>query len=197
MPLGGVYKDKDLEDLYEMETEEEPSETPIEREEEPEREQREKIVVVRKREAAPRLEDEEVESLKRISPEVIGSLFDRVRFLKERIDEIKEMMDSRERIHENMVKDIEADIAEKESMAARTADIEDRRNIKLDISVLRKEKRSEIRQYWRDLMELRTELQELMEQYRNEAKIAGLFREEAEKIEESMGKPPEFPGKKE
>lgn len=185
MPLRGIYKDKDLEDIYKTEIEEEePSETLMEREEEP-REERERVVVVRKREAVPRLQEEEVESLKRISPEVIGSLFDRVKFLRERIDEINEMMKSREEIHENMVKDIDADISEKEDMALRTPDIEDRRNIKLDISILRKEKRSEIRQYWRDLMELRTELQELMEQHRNEAKIAGMFREEAEEIKEN------------
>ncbi len=180
MPLGGIYKDKDLDDLYKTDIEEaEPSQTWMRREEEPEEERRERVVVVRKREARPHLEEDEVESLKRLSPEVIGSLFDRVKFLKERIDEIREMMKSREEIHESMVKDIEADVAEKEEMLARVTDMEDRRNLRLDISVLRKEKRSEIRQYWRDLMELRTELQELMEQHRNEAKIAGLFREEA------------------
>lgn len=183
MPLGGIYKDKDLEDIYKKGFEEEDitSETRMEREEEPIEEPKEKLVIVRKREATPRLEEEEVESLDRMSPEVIGSLFDRVKFLEERITEINEMMKSREDIHKNMIKDINADVKEKEDMVMRTPDIEDRRNIKLDITVLRKEKRGEIRQYWRDLMELRTELQELMEQHRNEAKIAGIFRgEEAE-----------------
>jgi len=183
MPLGGVYKDKDLEDLYKTDIEEEePSETRIIREEEPEEERKERVVVVKKREARPQMEDDQVESLKRMSPEVIGSLFDRVKFLNERITEIKEMMKSREEIHTSMVKDIDADIVEKEGIAGRMMDIEDKRNIKLDISVLRKEKRSEIRQYWRDLMELRTELQELMEQHRNEAKIASLFQDEVEEL---------------
>jgi len=184
MALGGIYKDKDLEDLYKTDIEEaEPSETRIIRDEEPEEERREKIVSVRKRESWPRMEDDEIESLKRMSPEIIGSLFDRVKFLNERIDEIKEMMRSREEIHASMVKDIDADILEKEQIAGRLTELEDRRNIKLDISVLRKEKRSEIRQYWRDLMELRTELQELMEQHRNEAKIASIFHDEVKDID--------------
>lgn len=190
MALGGVYKDKDLEDLYQTSLdEEEPSETRIIREEEPDEERKKEVVVIRKREARPQMEEDEVESLKRMAPEVIGSLFDRVKFLNERIVEIKEMMKSRETIHADMVKDIDADIQEKEGLAVRLIDIEDRRNIKLDISVLRKEKRSEIRQYWRDLMELRTELQELMEQHRNEGKIASLFRDEAEELIESPGEP--------
>jgi hypothetical protein len=186
MALGGVYKDKDLEDLYKTDiAEEEPSETRIIRDEEPEEERKEKVVIVRKREAKPSLEEDQVESLKRLSPEVIGSLFDRVKFLKERIDEIKEMMKSREDIHTSMVKDIDADVQEKENLSIKLTDLEDKRNIKLDISVLRKEKRSEIRQYWRDLMELRTELQELMEQHRNEGKIASLFQEENEALQDS------------
>jgi predicted RNA-binding protein with RPS1 domain len=183
MALGGIYKDKDLEDLYKTDMEEEePSETRIIREEEPEEERKKEVVIVRKREARPQMEEDQVESLRRMSPEVIGSLFDRVKFLNERIQEIKDMIKSREEIHSDMVKDIDADIREKENLSVRLVDLEDKRNIKLDISVLRKEKRSEIRQYWRDLMELRTELQELMEQHRNEAKIAGLFKDEAEAL---------------
>ncbi len=179
-----VYKDKDLDDIYKTEIEEEtPSETRMFREEQPEERVERERVVVKKREARPMLEDDVVESLKRISPEVIGGLFERVQFLRERINEIKDMMKSREEIHRDMVKDIDADIEEKQDIAARLTDLEDRRNIKLDISVLRKEKRSEVRQYWRDLMELRTELQELMEQHRNECKIASMFREEAEGLD--------------
>ncbi|RLI96142.1 MAG: hypothetical protein DRO99_04990 [Candidatus Aenigmatarchaeota archaeon] len=183
MPLGGVYKDKDLEDLYRSNIEEtEASETRMIRDEEPEREVIEKTVTVRKRDAAPKLEEDEIESLRRMSPEIIGSLFDRVKFIQERIDEIKDMMKSREEIHKSMITDIDSDITEKEDMVSRSPDLEDRRNLKLDISILRKEKRSEVRQYWRDLMELRTELQELMEKHRNESKIAGLFRDEAEEL---------------
>jgi hypothetical protein len=193
MPLGGVYKDKDLEDLYQLhgEDEEEPTETAMVTEEPEEREEEREAKKIRKREAAPALEEDEVESLKRLSPEVIGSLFDRIKFLKERVDEINDMMKSREQIHESMVKDIDEDVKEKTGMLGGITDIVDRRNVKLDISVLRKEKRSEIRQYWRDLMELRTEMQELMEQLRNETKIAGLFREGSEELadkKEDQGK---------
>ena len=181
MALSGVYKDKDLDDLYRTDLDEDKqksTETRMIFGEEPEEERRQPIEVVRKRASPTRLEDDEVEELRRMSPEIIGNIFDRVKFLKERIDEMNSMMKSREVIHQEMVRDIEEDVTEKEAMSARTADMIDRRNIKLDISVLRKEKRSEIRQYWRDLLELRTELQELMEQHRTESRIIGLFKDE-------------------
>ncbi len=176
MPLGGIYKDKDIEDLYKTEIDNtRSSETRMITGEIPEEERPEKIITVRKRESWPRLEEDQIESLKRMSPEVIGNLFDRVKFLKERIVEVNAMIKSREDIHKKIIKDIDEDITEKEDMTSRIPDMEDRRNIKLDISVLRKEKRSEIRQFWRDIMELRTELQELMEQYRTESKLASIF----------------------
>lgn len=180
-PLSEIYKDERIEEFYRIDLgKARPTETRMAIEEPPEEERRERLVLSRKREAAPLMQEDEIEELRRLSPEIIGSLFDRVKFLKERIDEINEMMESREEIHTSILKDIDDDVIEKQSMIASITDMVDKRNVKLDISVLRKEKRSEVRQYWRDLMELRTELQELMEQHRNEAKIASLFKDETE-----------------
>jgi len=53
--------------------------------------------------------------------------------------------------------------------------VEEKRNFKLDISILRRDKRFELLQFWRDVMELRTELRELMEQIETERNIVGLF----------------------
>jgi len=68
------------------------------REEVPEEERVEKIRIIEKQ-VVPKLDDEPVESLRRQTPEVTGNLFDRVKFLGERIDETKKAMDLREDIH--------------------------------------------------------------------------------------------------
>jgi len=62
-------------------------------------------------------------------------------------------------------------------LLAGLSDIDDIRDFKLDISTLRMEKRRENVQFWRDLVQLTTELRELMEEYKTESKIANLFRE--------------------
>ena len=95
MALSGVYKDKDLDDLYRTDLDEDKqksTETRMIFGEEPEEERRQPIEVVRKRASPTRLEDDEVEELRRMSPEIIGNIFDRVKFLKERIDEMNSMM---------------------------------------------------------------------------------------------------------
>jgi hypothetical protein len=119
----------------------------------------------------------ELEPLRKISPKVIGNLFDRVEFLRQRISETQAALETRKRLHEEIIKEIDADIADKQRMVAGLSDIDDIRDFKLDISTLRMEKRRENVQFWRDILQLRTELRELMEQYRTESKIAELFKE--------------------
>jgi len=125
----------------------------------------------------PRMEDEDIEKLRIISPKIIGSLFDRVKFLKERIEESQSTMQARTDIHNAMINEISEDIREKHSMLGKAMSLDEQRAIKLDMSVLRKEKRKEIVQYWRDMFDLRTELKELLEQFQNEQKLADLFAE--------------------
>jgi len=129
------------------------------------------------KQALPRLEEGTIEPLRRISPKIIGGLFDRVEFLKERINEVMGTVKERERLHKTIIDEIEKDIMEKETMGAKAMDLDEKRSIKLDISVLRKEKRGESILFWKDLTELRSELRELLEQYQTESKIVDIFKE--------------------
>ncbi len=137
--------------------------------------EREKIVP--RIQAMPFIEEDEIEPIRRSAPKIIGSLFDRIDFLKERIHEIKEIMKMREKLHREIISEIETDIKEKMEMESHIADFDERRNIMLDISVLRKEKRKENMQFWRDMTELRSELKQLLEEYRVESKISEIFKE--------------------
>jgi len=137
-------------------------------------------VVVTKREAIPRFEPEPPKPLNFETPEIIGSLFDRVAFLKTRIAELAESIKAREAVHKENIGDIDLDIQDKEDMSRRVADMDEKRNLMLDISNLRREKRFEDLQFWRDITELKHEFRELLEQYETEVKIAGIF--------EGMGK---------
>lgn len=132
-------------------------------------------IILESRQAMPRMEEEEIQPLKRAAPEVMGNLFDRVDFLRQRIDETKEAVEIRKRLHKEVTEEIDVDIKEKQDIESRLADINEKRNFKLDISILRKEKRHEMLQFWRDILELRTELRELLEEYKTEGKIAGIF----------------------
>lgn len=122
-------------------------------------------------------EQPKIEPLKRIQPKIIGSLFDRLKFLEERITETKKNIQTRETIHQAILSDINADIGEKEEFIAQMTDMDDRRNLKMDISVLRREKRTESVQYWKDMVELNTELRELLEQHITEKRIVSMFKE--------------------
>ncbi|MFH1445321.1 MAG: hypothetical protein ABIF08_02455 [Nanoarchaeota archaeon] len=143
------------------------------------KEPRERVEKVRIKtvQTMPRLEEEEMDKLKIISPKIIGSLFDRVKFLKERIEETQNTMKMRTDIHNDMLAEITEDIKERQGMLGKAMSLDEQRSIKLDMSVLRKEKRKEIIQLWRDMFDLRTELKELLEQFQNEQKLADLFSE--------------------
>lgn len=145
------------------------------REEEPKEERVEKIMVPHMQ-ALPRLDDEIIEPLERKGkPIVSGSLFDRVRFLKERIDETKKAIELRENIHNEIRDDIDSDIEEKTKMEDQLTNMDEKRNVKMDISILRREKRSENVRFWKDLLELRIELRELLEDHQTESKIVNIF----------------------
>jgi len=164
------------EDSYKEET---PRTSPekIEREEYEERRQPREVTVERRTIHTMLREGQELKSLKRVSPEIIGSLFDRVEFLRTRINEIQSVLETRKRLHEELIKEIDTDINDKKALLAGLSDIDDIRDFKLDISTLRMEKRRENVQFWRDIFELTSELRDLMEQYQTESKIANLFKE--------------------
>lgn len=145
------------------------------REEIPEEERVEKVRVPHMQ-VMPRLEDEDIEPLRRKGkPLVSGSLFDRVRFLRERIDETKKAIELRESIHSQIMNDIDSDIEEKIRMEGQLTNMDEKRNVKMDISILRREKRSENVRFWKDILELRTELRELLEDHETESKIVKIF----------------------
>ena len=108
-PLG--YKAKDNRDEYEMEKERQsrlsPSRPFFEEEDKPIREVVKEVKVSR-REAAPHFMDDGLEPLKRRSTEVVGSLFDRVQFLGERIEEVKSSIQLREKLHNEMIEEIKS-----------------------------------------------------------------------------------------
>jgi hypothetical protein len=147
-----------------------------------------KEVKVPAKQAIPRPE-EEIESIKRVTPELVGGLFERVRFLEERIAEDKAAMEERKGLHEAMIKDIEDDIAEKKAIEARLTDMDEKRNFKLDISLLRRDKRNELVRFWKDMFELRAELKELTERYEVESRVMNIFKtvdsDEARKAREA------------
>lgn len=165
---------KEFEDIYKME---ERFEKPLFEEEKPREERKERVVKQIQRRALPRMEEKKIEPLNRKPSEVIGTLFDKVRFLKERVQELESMINERMEIHNSINKEIESDIQLTEDMASHAMDIDERRNLKLDASILRKEKRNENVQFWRDIVELRSELREMVEQFQMESEISQLFKD--------------------
>ena len=137
----------------------------------------EKKVMVKQKVATPKWPEAEIQPLKTLGSKAIGNLFDRVDFLKERIDETRENLKIRKKLHEEIIKDIEADIKEKKAIETHISDMDEKRNFKLDISILMREKRQEAVQFWRDILELNTELKELLEEHRLETKILGIFKD--------------------
>ncbi len=121
--------------------------------------------------------EDDIESIKRVAPEIIGGLLERVQFLEERIADVKESIEDRKSLHKEMIKDIEDDMAEKKTMESRLTDIDEKRNLKLDISQLRRDKRNEMVRFWKDLFELRSELKELAERYEVESRIKRIFKD--------------------
>lgn len=137
--------------------------------------EREKLLIARQ--AMPRTDESPIQKLQLKSEKVMGSLFDRVRFLEARISELEGNIAVRTRLHEEIIMEIERDIDDKNRLAEVISDANERRNLKLDVSVLRKEKRHENVQFWKDVMEIKIELRQLREEHETERKISMLFLE--------------------
>jgi len=115
-------------------------------------------------------------NLKQKSSEIIGNLFDRVEFLEKRITDMNEAINLRTEVHENNIKELDEDIKDRENTLMKIVNLDDVRDFKLDLSMLRREKRKEKIQFWKDILEIRCELQQFEEEYRMESKIATLFK---------------------
>ncbi len=165
---------KDFEDIYRIEDR---HERPIFEEEKEKEERKERVLKQIQRRALPRMEEAKLQTLDRKPSEVIGTIFDKVKFLKERIAELESMISERVEIHKAIIKDIDEDIGITNDLAAHSMDLDERRNLKLDMSILRKEKRHESVQFWHDIVELRAELREMVEKFQMETEISGLFRD--------------------
>jgi len=118
---------------------------------------------------------EEPQPLEKIGSEVVGSLFDRLKFLKERIMEVQKAIKEREEMNKRFNEEIDHDIAEMEKILTTISDREQLREFKLNLTLLRMEKRKENTIFWRDMVSLRKQLKELVEEYETESKISNLF----------------------
>lgn len=162
--------DQELDDLHHFRP------RPIEPEERPE-EKKVKTITRASLAGTAFMEKNEIEPLKIASPKIMGSLFDRVDFIRARVTEIQDSIRLREEMHKSMISEIDTDIAEKQQIEVSLVDMDEKRNFKLDISLLRREKRQEGVQFWRDMVELKAELRELLEQLETETKIVGIFKD--------------------
>jgi hypothetical protein len=146
----------------------------IPREERPEDRER-KAAVTEIRKALVRERTRDIEPLQFVSDQIIGDLFDRVEFLKERVEEMNQAILSRQSLNQQINDDIDLDIQKKQALLNQLSNKEDVRELQLDISLLKMEKRKENTLLWRDLVTLKKELMDLVEQYKVESKIAGMF----------------------
>lgn len=117
----------------------------------------------------------ELQPLQILGSKVMGNLFDRVKFLRDRISETEAEMRERKKLNEIFNQEIEKDIEDMEKTTCSISDFEILREFKLNLSLLRMEKRKENASFWRDIIALRTQLQELNEQYQSETKISDIF----------------------
>jgi len=121
------------------------------------------------------MQSTELTPLQTIGSKVVGSLFDRVRFLRGRIAETEVAIREREAMNKAFNAEINADIEELQRLLPGVSDKDEFRDLKLNISLLRMEKRKENMTHWRDIVTLRTRLRELKEQLETETKISELF----------------------
>jgi len=117
----------------------------------------------------------ELQPLQTMGSNVVGNLFDRVRFLRERIEETKVAIKEREEMNKRFNEEIDSDIKEMEKIIAGISNRDELREFKLNVTLLRMEKRKENTLFWRDIVALKNQLKELNEQHEVESKISSMF----------------------
>ena len=148
---------------------------PLKVEEEDKEEIAPDTIKILQKDTIPQEDIDELKTLRCTGSLIIGNLFDRVKYLENRISELMQAIELRKQIHEEMITDIDADIRDKETLSVRCADFDDLRSIKLQISMLKQQKRRELLQHFHDTVELGTELRALKEEFQSEQKIASIF----------------------
>lgn len=171
------YMDEEKERYRELERRPAPKERLPRLDSEEYKEEKVKEVRVKTRESLPKQSLESPESLKIGASKVIGNLFDRVKFLEQRINELNDALKLRKELHSGIITEVDTEIADKSKILTGLSDIDDIRDFKLDISNLRAEKRRESVQFWRDIVELNTQLRELLEEHQMESKISDMFKD--------------------
>lgn len=164
------YKDTTKDELlYRM------ANRPLKADEEDEDEIAPDTIKILQKDTIPQEDIDELKILRCTGSLIIGNLFDRVKFIENRISELTMAINLRKQIHEEMIADIDADIRDKETLAVRCADFDDLRSVKLQISMLKQQKRRELLQHFHDTFELGAELRALKEEFHSEQKIASIF----------------------
>ena len=148
---------------------------PLKADEEEEEDIAPDTIKILQKDTIPQEDIDELKSLRCTGSLIIGNLFDRVKFLENRISELTQAIELRKQIHEEMIADIDADIRDKEMLSIRCADFDDLRSVKLQISMLKQQKRREMLQHFHDTVDLGTELRALKEEFHSEQKIASIF----------------------
>ena len=121
------------------------------------------------------MQTEEMRPLEMFGNKVVGNLFDRVNFLRQRMNEMDAALRERKFLNVKFNEEIEKDIEEMEKIISSISDREMLREFKLNITLLRMEKRKENTNFWKDVLALRTQLQETKEQYDVESNISQMF----------------------
>lgn len=136
-----------------------------------------KASVTEIRKALERDRTRDIEPLQFRGAKILGDLFDRVEFLKERMEEMNQSILSRQSLNRQIISDIDFDIQKKYELLNKVSSNEDLRELQLDVSLLKMEKRKENTLFWRDLVTLKKELRDVIEEHKIESKIASMFGE--------------------
>jgi hypothetical protein len=135
----------------------------------------EKEIVEKQAKRWQKIKEERLRSLRLLGGELIGNIFERVKFLEDRINDTQSALKSRLRINKQSINEISEDIDQKLSELNTINDPEMMRDLRLDLTNLKMERRRETLLFWKDTLELQRELQQLKEQLAIESKVAELF----------------------
>ncbi len=119
--------------------------------------------------------EQEAIDLESVGLKIVGNIFDRVKFLKQRIEELTEAIEERKLMNKKFNEEIEREIAELERILPSISNKEELREFKLNLMMLRMERRKENTNFWKDLVSLKKQLRELIEEYEVESKISKIL----------------------
>ncbi len=131
--------------------------------------------IIQQRKSWLKIKEEKLRALRLLGSELIGNIFERVKFLEARIKDIDSSLQSRQIINKSALEEITHDIDNKLSKLSTATDSDTIRDLQLDLTNLKMERRREVLLFWKDVLELQRELQQLKEQYTIESKITKLF----------------------